>query len=80
MRNVEIKVIGSGCPDCNTLYTHTLEALQRLGLEAHVEKVEDLVEMVKLGVMQVPTLMVDGTVRSAGRVLTTEQVCKLLKD
>ena len=77
---MEIKVIGTGCPDCNALYTHTLEALKRLGLEAHVEKVEDLVEMVKLGVMQVPTLMVDGTVRSAGRIPTTEQVCKLLKD
>lgn len=76
---MEIKVIGAGCPDCGALYDHTLEAVKRLGLDAKVEKVDDLVEMVKLGVMQVPALMVDGKVVAAGQVLSVDKVCKLLK-
>lgn len=75
---MEIKVIGTGCPECDALYAHTLEAVDRLGLEAQVEKVEDLVEMVKLGVMQVPALMADGTLLSAGQVLSVEKICNQL--
>lgn len=76
---MEIKVIGAGCPECGALYDHTLEAVHRLGLEAGVEKVEDLVEMVKLGVMQVPALMVDGKLLSAGQIPSVDKICKLLK-
>lgn len=76
---MEIKVIGAGCDSCGALYDHTVEAVNRLGLDAKVEKVDDLVEIVKLGVMQVPALMVDGKVRAAGQVLSTDKICKLLK-
>ena len=44
-----------------------------------MEKVDDLVEIVKLGVMQVPALMVDGKIVAAGQVLSVDKVCKLLK-
>ena len=57
---MEIKVIGTGCDKCDRLYENTQEALRNLGMEANVEKVEDLVEIVKLGVMTSPSLMVDG--------------------
>lgn len=76
---MEIKVIGAGCDSCGVLYDHTVEAVERLGLDTKVEKVDDLVEMVKLGVMQVPALMVDGKVLAAGQVLSTDKICKLLK-
>lgn len=76
---MEIKVIGAGCDSCGALYDHTVEAVERLGLDTKVEKVDDLVEMVKLGVMQVPALMVDRKVLAAGQVLSTDKICKLLK-
>lgn len=76
---MEILVIGGGCSDCDKLYDATVAAVAELGLDVPVGKVEDLVEMVKLGVMSVPALMVDGKLLSAGRVLSTEKVKKLLQ-
>ena len=69
---MNIKVIGTGCDKCDALYAN-------LGLQADIEKVEDLVQIVRLGVMQSPSLMVDGRLVSAGRELKTKQVEKLLK-
>ena len=64
---MEINVIGTGC-----------EALRNLGMEANVEKVEDLVEIVKLGVMTSPSLMVDGKLLICGREAKTREIEKLL--
>lgn len=51
---MQIKVIGTGCDKCDKLYGNTQEALTELGIEAQLEKVEDLLEIVKLGVMTSP--------------------------
>lgn len=76
---MKIKVIGSGCDKCDTLYVNTLAAVETLGLNAEIEKVEDLIEIVKLGVMTVPALMVDGEIKAAGRVLKEKDIIKFLK-
>ncbi|MGN0261843.1 MAG: thioredoxin family protein [Eggerthellaceae bacterium] len=76
---MEIKVIGTGCDDCAKLYENTLEAVNELGIEASVEKVEDLIEIVKLGVMSVPSLMVDGKLLVNGKVVSKAKLLKLLK-
>ena len=76
---MEIKVIGSGCDKCGQLYGNTCEAVKNLNLNARVTKVEDLIEIVMLGVMTVPALMVDGKILSAGRVLKTPEIEKLLR-
>ncbi len=75
---MEIKVIGTGCGKCDRLYENTQEALRNLGMEANVEKVEDLVEIVKLGVMTSPSLMVDGKLLIRGREAKTREIEKLL--
>ena len=75
---MEILVIGGGCSDCDRLYEEVTAAVAELKLDASIGKVTDLVEMVKLGVMSVPALMVDGKLLSAGRVLSKEKVKKLL--
>lgn len=75
---MEILVIGGGCSDCDKLYEEVTAAVAELKLDASIGKVTDLVEMVKLGVMSVPALMVDGKLLSAGRVLSKEKVKKLL--
>lgn len=76
---MNIKVIGSGCDKCDTVYANTLAAVKSLGLDAEVEKVEDLIEIVMLGVMTVPAIMVDGRLVSVGRVLKEKEIAKLLQ-
>lgn len=74
-----IKILGTGCEKCDKLYTATEQAIKNLGIDAEIEKVEDLMELVRYGVMTTPALMIDGKVVSAGRVLKTADVEKLLK-
>lgn len=76
---MNIKVIGSGCTNCDKAYTVVCECVNEMGIDAEIEKVEDLVEIVKLGVMSAPSLMIDGKLVVAGQVPTKEQVKKLLK-
>ena len=69
-----IKVIGTGCDKCDGLYENVTQAVEETGVEAEVEKVEDLMEIVKLGVMTSPALMIDGKMISAGRVMKKDEV------
>jgi len=76
---MNIKIIGSGCENCDQLHANTLAALSELGLEAEVEKIGDLMEIVKLGVLSAPSLMVDGKLLIAGRVASKKEIQKVLK-
>lgn len=76
---MDIKVIGAGCDKCGKLYTNTLDALSELGVEVPVEKVEGLREIVLLGVMSSPALMVDGKLLIAGRVAGKGEILDLLR-
>lgn len=76
---MDIKIIGEGCPDCSRLYDNTQAALAELGIEAEIVKVGDLIEIVKLGVMSAPSLMVDGKLLVAGKVAGLKEIVKLLK-
>ena len=75
---MDIKVIGSGCDDCDKLYQNTKAALEDIGLDIYIEKVEDLMDIVKLGVMTSPSLMIDGKLVISGQVLSKEKIIKLL--
>lgn len=76
---MNIKVIGAGCENCSKLYDNVLEALNELGYEAQVERVDDLLEIVKLGVMTAPSLMVDGKLVVSGRVAKKNEIMRLIK-
>ena len=76
---MDIKIIGEGCPDCSRLYDNTQAALAELGIEAEIVKVGDLIEIVKLGVMSAPSLMVDGKLLVAGKVAGQKEIVKQLK-
>lgn len=76
---MNIKVIGSGCPDCSKLYDNTIAALKELNLEAEVEQIGDLIEIVKLGVLSAPSLMIDGKLVVSGKVASQKEIVKLLK-
>lgn len=76
---MNIKVVGMGCENCDKLYDNVQEALKETGCEAEVEKVGDLVEIVKLGVMSAPSLMIDGKLVVSGRVAKKDEIVKLIK-
>lgn len=75
---MEIKVIGTGCPKCTKLYQNVQQAVEKLGITAHVEKVEELVDIVRLGVMSTPALMVDGKIVISGRVPDVKSLVNML--
>ncbi len=76
---MNLKVIGTGCDKCDQLYANTKEAVAKLGIEAEIEKIEDLMEIVKLGVMTSPSLMKDGKLIVSGQVVSTDKIFKLLQ-
>lgn len=74
-----IKILGTGCPNCKKLEANAKEAINQLGLDASVEKVENIKDIMKYGVMRTPALVVDEQVKSMGKVLSTEEIKKLLE-
>ena len=76
---MDIKVIGTGCEKCGKLYDNVVEALKELGVEQKVERVDDLLEIVKLGVMTAPSLMVDGKLVVSGRIAKVDEIKRFLK-
>lgn len=73
-----IKVLGSGCANCKKLEENTKKAVEELGIDASIEKVEDLKSILGYGVMKTPALVVDEKVKIMGRVPTAEEIKKYL--
>ena len=73
----EIKVLGTGCSKCTTLYDNVKSAVAELGIDATVEKEQDIMKIMEYNVMSIPALVVDGSVLSTGKVLTIEDVKKI---
>lgn len=77
---MNVKVIGEGCPKCTKLYENVLEALEKLGIEAEVEKVQSLLDIVKLGVTTSPAVMVDDKLVVNGRVSGVNKLKKIFEE
>ena len=75
----KIQILGTGCPKCHALTANAEQAVRELGIEAVVEKVETIQDIMKFGIMITPALAVDGQVKSAGKVLTSEAIKKFLQ-
>jgi len=76
---MNLKILGSGCANCNALEAHVKEAVAELELEATIDHVTDFAKIAAMGVMRTPALVVDNKVVSMGRVLSKDEVVKLLK-
>ena len=74
----KIQILGTGCPKCKTLTQHTEEAVKELGVDATIEKVEKIPDIMKFGIMTTPGLVIDGVVKSAGKLLSVEDIKRLL--
>lgn len=75
---MSIKVIGTGCDKCDKLYENVIQAVEEIGVDVTIEKVEDLMEIVKLGVMASPALMIAGKMISVGKVMKKDEVKKYI--
>ena len=73
-----IKILGTGCAKCKTTYSNVLEALKQTGIEAHVEKIEDIEEIMKYNVLSTPVLMIDEVMKIKGRVADVNEIKQLL--
>lgn len=75
---MKIQVLGPGCPNCKQLHKNAMAAVMEANVDANVEKVEDIATIMKFGVMATPALVIDGIVKTSGRVLTVGEIKKLI--
>lgn len=75
---MEIKVLGTGCAKCKSLEKVTRKALEELNLDATVEKVEDIQEIMEYAVMRTPALVIDEKVVMSGQLPKVTEMKKLL--
>ncbi|MFI3252679.1 MAG: thioredoxin family protein [bacterium] len=75
---MEIKVLGQCCKKSTKNYENVIEAVKQSGKDINVVQVSDMNEIMKLGVMATPGLVIDNKVVSSGIVLTVEQILKLI--
>ena len=74
-----LQILGTGCPKCRKLAENAEAAAKALGIEYAIEKVTDINEMMKFGVMMTPALVVDGVVKVVGKVPSVDEIKPLLK-
>lgn len=76
---MKIQVLGPGCRKCAQLAEQADAAAKELGLEYEIEKISDMNEIMSFGVFMTPGLVVDGEVKSVGKVPSVEALKKMLK-
>lgn len=75
---MEIKILGTGCAKCERLEGNLNRALKELALEATVEKVDGLMELVSYGLMTTPGLVINDAVKSVGKALSVKEIKEIL--
>lgn len=75
----KIQILGTGCPKCKKLAENVEAAVKASGVECEIEKVTDINEIMKFGVMITPALAIDGEVKITGKVPSVEQLEETLK-
>ncbi|MFC1632412.1 thioredoxin family protein [Candidatus Omnitrophota bacterium] len=75
---MKIEVLGMGCPKCKMLYDNAKKAVEEKDIQVKVEKVENIDKITEYGVMMTPALVIDGEVKSSGKVSSVEEIKKWL--
>ena len=76
---MKIEILGTGCAKCKATEKIVRKAVEELGIQAEVVKVEDLQDIVDRGVMMTPAVAVDGEIKIVGHIPTVDEIKKLLK-
>jgi len=75
---MKIEVVGPGCPRCKATEKNVNEALKELGIDAEVTHIYDMGEIAKRGVMFTPALIVDGQIKTSGKIPTVGEIKNIL--
>ena len=77
---IDVKVLGTGCRKCNKLYEEAQKAIEESGIETNLSKVEELDIIASFGVMMTPALVVNGVVKSTGKIPKVDKIVKWIKE
>ncbi len=73
-----IQILGTGCSRCRDLAANAQKAVQELGIEAEIEKVTEIKDILEFHILMTPGLVIDGQVKSAGRIPSVEEIRQML--
>ncbi|MDT8389463.1 MAG: thioredoxin family protein [Lentisphaeria bacterium] len=76
---MKIQILGTGCPKCKKLAEAAETAAKAAGVEYTIEKVTDINEIMTFGVMMTPALVIDGEVKTVGKVPSPDEIGKMMK-
>lgn len=74
----KIQVLGTGCAKCNMLADNVKKIADSMGIEYQLEKVTDIMEIMKFGVMMTPALVIDGEVKASGKVPKDDEIREMI--
>ncbi len=77
---MELKILGMGCANCRRVYANAKKAIEELGVDVKLEKVEDIDTIISFGVFMTPAVVIDGEVKSSGRIPSMEELKKWLQE
>lgn len=75
---MKIQILGPGCAKCTKLAENTVAAAKELGIDYEIEKISDVNQIMTFGVMMTPGLVIDGEVKTVGKVPSQDEVKKIL--
>ena len=75
-----IKILGSGCANCKKLQAVTEEVIKTIGVEANIEKVEDIKKIMGYGVMRTPAIVINEKVKAFGRIPSKDEIKKYIQE
>ncbi|WP_019500016.1 thioredoxin family protein [Pseudanabaena sp. PCC 6802] len=80
MSAIEVEILGTGCKKCQQLAANAKEAIAKLGIDAEVIHITDVVEITKRGVMSTPAFAVNKTVISQGQIVSPDRIQQRLQE
>jgi len=76
---MKIEILGTGCPKCKTTEKNVRKAVQELGIQADIVKIEDIQQIIDRGVMMTPAVFIDGEAKIVGHVPSPDEIKKILQ-
>lgn len=74
----KIQILGTGCSRCRDLTANAEKAVQELGIQAEVEKVTEIQDIISFHILMTPGLVIDGQVKAAGRIPSVDEIKQML--
>lgn len=75
-----IKILGTGCAKCKKLEANTKGAVEKLGIDAEIVKVQEIKDIMTYGVMRTPAIVIDEKVKSYGKVLSADEIAAMIQE